>query len=41
MRRSLFTRLVALIALGALWPAASVTAGPIQIYGAWHCSSDY
>jgi hypothetical protein len=40
MRRTFSTRLVALLALGTLWPAASALAGPIQIYGAWHCSSD-
>ena len=32
--------LLALIALGTVWPAASVSAGPLQIYGAWHCSND-
>jgi hypothetical protein len=31
---------LALVMLGALWPAAPVSAGPLQVYGAWHCSND-
>ena len=41
MRRSSFTFLLTLIALGAAWPAATVSAGPPQIYGTWHCSNDF
>ena len=40
MRLSSFTHLLALVALGAVWPAAPVSAGPLQVYGAWHCSND-
>ena len=40
MRRSSFTHLLALVALSAFWPAGSVSAGPLQVYGAWHCSND-
>lgn len=40
MRLSSFTHLLALVALGAVWPTASVSAGPLQVYGAWHCSND-
>ena len=35
-----FTFTLALAALAALWPVASVSAGPLQVYGAWHCSND-
>ena len=42
MRRSSFTHLAPLLAATALcaWPALSASAGPMQIYGAWHCSDD-
>jgi hypothetical protein len=40
MRRFTFTRLLSLAALGSIWPMASVSAGPLQVYGAWHCSND-
>jgi hypothetical protein len=39
MRRSPFSCLLALAALAALSPAASL-ASPPQVYGAWHCSND-
>ena len=31
---------LALAALGATVPAMSASAGPLQVYGAWHCSND-
>ena len=40
MRRLSFTHLLAFVALGAVTPAASLSAGPLQVYGAWHCSND-
>lgn len=40
MRRSPFTHLFMAAALCAGWPALSASAGPMQIYGAWHCSDD-
>jgi len=40
MRRPSFTHLLTLVALGVVCPAASVSAGPVQIYGTWHCSND-
>ena len=39
MRRSSPT-FATLLAIAALWPAAA-SAGPMQVYGAWHCSDDY
>ena len=36
MRRTSFT----LLAIAAFAPAISAAAGPMQIYGAWHCSDD-
>ena len=30
----------ALAALGTVVPAMSASAGPLQVYGAWHCSND-
>jgi hypothetical protein len=41
MRRPSFTHLLTLVALGVVWPAASVSAGPPQVYGTWHCSNDF
>ena len=38
MRRSSFTPAM-FLAFAALCPAAA-TAGPMQVYGAWHCSND-
>jgi len=38
MRRSSFTPAM-FLAFAALWPAGA-TAGPMQVYGAWHCSND-
>lgn len=43
MRTSSFTNLpslFAIVVLGALWPTSPASAGPLQIYGAWHCSND-
>lgn len=40
MRRCSFARLLALVVSCALWPAISMAAGPLQVYGAWHCSND-
>jgi len=40
MHRSPFTHLLTFAALGLAWFATSASAGPMQVYGAWHCSND-
>jgi hypothetical protein len=39
MRRSPSTQLSILLAIAAITPATA-SAGPMQVYGAWHCSND-